>query len=566
MVDARQHVASLWLTLAYASPGGPSCGNFPHPRRRLASAAAPRTTRAMPVAIELTATAIRLCRIDGVRVQALESYPIPAEADPLATLAAAPLPSNLGEVRVLLSHPDLLIRTIVQPPVPQDRLGRMVQFELKSLAQEGDALLTSWRLASLEGDMRITALVAKRSLVDAVREALAPHGARLGGLTVHGTGLYHAWRHQAGEDTSSALLVDLGGQWVHTCLIEGGELLFVRSSSPGIDELIKDVAQLRGIEIDDARSMLSAMGDKAPQDLRDLVQRHTVAIATTIGNHMRFAKAQLQLERFEPHAIHLAGAGARIAGVPAAMEERLKAPVRLLNPFAGRLFDLQQTQLDAEARLPSPHSVVIGAAGADSLCLDVIDELREERRAYWRTSGVLRSSAALCVALLVLAAVVLEMSAMSLATADTELNGDGNGLVPTAQASVAEAKAIAEARDAMRARVDSLARERDVSRVAVEYLNLIAEIQHPEDRPVYLRRYGVQLNQPGAVQVEMEGFGEDARRRSKSEVVNAFREQMLELYNSEHATIGEVKNLSAGVEAQRLPFHWIIQIDTGAAK
>lgn len=517
----------------------------------------------MPAAIEITGSAIRLCRIDNGRLRLLESFPIPEDADPVAALAAAPLPPALGEVRVLLDHPDLLVRTIVQPPVPHDRLDRMVRFELQSLGQDDDALLAAWRLAPIDGDMRITALVGKRALVAALRAALEPHGARLVGCSLPGSGLFHAWQHQTGgTDTSSALVVDVGGGGVHTCLIENGELLYLRSAGPGVEELVAGTAELRGIGVDDARSMLAALGRKPPHDLRELMQRQATTIATTVGNQVRFAKAQLRIEQFEPHAIHLTGAGARLHGLAEALETRLKAPARMLNPFAGRAFDLDTAILDREARLPTPHAAAIGAAGAETLALDLIDELRAERRTFWLTAGALRIAAATCLTLLLLAVAMLEVSALRLGTADTRLSAEGDGLVPAAEAVAEEARTIASERDAMRAQLESLAHHRDAGRVAVEYLTLIAELQHPEDRPVYVRRFGVQPRGAGSVQVEMEGFGEDARRRNKSEVVNAFRAEMRERYRHADTRIVDVRDLPAGVEAQRLPFHWVIEIAT----
>ena len=81
----------------------------------------------MPTTIEVTASAIRLCVHDDQRITSLESWPVPPGADPVAALAAAPLPDGLGNVRVLLHHDDLLTRTLIQPACPPERLDKLVR-------------------------------------------------------------------------------------------------------------------------------------------------------------------------------------------------------------------------------------------------------------------------------------------------------------------------------------------------------------------------------------------------------------------------------------------------------
>src|SRR5258708_27831882 len=121
----------------------------------------------MLTTIEVTSRAIRLCREDKGRITALESYDIPAGSDPLHALANAPLPSPLGGVRVVMQHGDMLLRTMVQPPCPIERLGKIVRFELQS-AGEAEAVAATWHLVAGmgSGDMRLITQVTKRKLID----------------------------------------------------------------------------------------------------------------------------------------------------------------------------------------------------------------------------------------------------------------------------------------------------------------------------------------------------------------------------------------------------------------
>lgn len=511
----------------------------------------------MGTALEVSESSIRLCRTDQGRLVALESYPIPDGSDPIAALEAAPLPRPLGPVRVAIKHADLLLRPMVQPPVPADRLQRIVRFELQSLSDEGlGDLLIATHVPSIggSGDLRVLAMVAKKQLVERLRGALEVHGGRLQSLVHPAVGTYRAWRHQ--EDQGTLVLVDCGGANVHVALVLNGELTFLRSHSPGLDELVGDVAELRGIARDDARRIIRKLGAKPPEDIAGLIERHAGHVASLVENAIRFAKANLRLTSFEPHAVHVAGSGARVPGFVDTLAERLHAPARLLNPFAGRVHGVPAGDMDALAQLPSPWCTVVGAACAPHLELDVMDQVRAERQAYWRTDGALRAAAIAAVVLVALALGVLELRNVVQGRALERLDGAG-GLVPIAEAAATEASGLQSRKRALGDHMAFLDDQRLPGRVAVELLNVVASVQDPREMPIYVRAYRVQHPAPGTVSVELEGFAEDAGSRTKAQVLNGFEAALREGY----PLIAGITHLQTEVGAQRQPFHWIITVD-----
>jgi hypothetical protein len=116
----------------------------------------------MLTTVEISSRAIRMCRVENNRLTTLESFPVPAGADPLQVLASAPLPGPLGRVRVVMSHGDLLLRTMMQPPSPIERLGKLVRFELQG-SGDGEPVAITWHLVKAGGadDMRLLTMVAK---------------------------------------------------------------------------------------------------------------------------------------------------------------------------------------------------------------------------------------------------------------------------------------------------------------------------------------------------------------------------------------------------------------------
>jgi len=135
----------------------------------------------MPTAIEISGTRLRLARIDQGRLTGIETMSLPEGSDPIAALANAALPRPLGPVRLVLQHPDLLLRPLVQAAAPPDRLARIIRFELQSqLGASGSDMLITWHVPAIggtSGDLRILALIAKpfspRQLLTIVNEVLA---------------------------------------------------------------------------------------------------------------------------------------------------------------------------------------------------------------------------------------------------------------------------------------------------------------------------------------------------------------------------------------------------------
>jgi len=511
--------------------------------------------------IELTESTIRLCRVVDDKVSALEAFPVPADGDPIAALAAAPLPRPLGSVRLVFRHDDMLLKSMLQPPMPRERLDHIVRFEMQSTGDLNTMLMT-WQIAATggTGDMRLLIMLAKKDLVERLREALSHHGARLSSLVHPAIGLYHGWRAQAPGNQENAVLVDCGGANINLTMVQNGELLFFRSHAPGMNQLTDDIAELRGIDPKDARQLQRKLGAGAPDDLVELVRRHAGNLASTINNTLRFTRAQLQLERFETEAVYLSGAGARLPAFAETIAERTGMRTRLINPFAFRGSRLATEDLDKIAELPSPWTVALGVAQPEQLDLDVMQQIRAERSAFWQTSGALRAALVACAALVLLAFLVQGMRIAVQESAIEQLAGENgdDGLVPQAEQADQALDGELDEFAAMRQRMHFLDNERRPARLSTEVLNAIARIQDPETTPIYLRGFRLQRPGPGSLQLELEGYAIDAKQRTKAEVINGFRAELCEQYPLiKQSAISELR---VPVQEQRQNFHWLIDL------
>jgi hypothetical protein len=509
----------------------------------------------MLTTVEVSSRAIRLIRVEDQRISDVETFPIPSGGDPLQALESAPLPSPLGKVRVVMSHGDMLLRTMLQPPSAPERLDRLVHFELQGSGDE--AVAVSWFSAEVPGadDLRLLTMTTKQKLIDQLRRALAKHGCKLTALSHPAIGLFESYRATVGSESGSGILVDVGGANLHLALVHDGQLVFIRSQTPGMDELVRHVAELRTLAEDDAAALVAKLGKGAPADLHEAIKRQIGQVAGVLTANVRFAKAQLKFDALDPKVIWLAGAGAQVHGFIEALSERMGMPVRPLNPFAGTTIGASRERLDRIAALPSAWTAGLGTARAGKVMLDALTDERSRRNEFWRTQGVLRVAAAVVAALFVLALVRQEMNIAAAGSSIAVLDGDGEGLVPVAKAKRKQLDEISTTKGLDTSRLAWIDGERRPGRVALELLAAIASESNPQTCPVFLQSYRLS-RQPGVVTVEIQGHAEGSGKLATDAVLHAFERGLVKRY----PPITAIKQLPKPIDSSRQQFHYVLTI------
>ncbi len=515
----------------------------------------------MRTTIEVTSRAIRLVREDKGRITALESYDVPAGSDPLQALEGAPMPTPLGRVRLVLSHGDMLLRSMVQPPCPVERLGKIVRFELQS-AGDTEPVVATWHLVAGmgSGDMRLLTMVTKRKLLTELRSILKGHGGQLEALLHPAIGIYQSYRALNLGEQGAGMIVDIGGSHLHLVLIQDGELLFLRTLTPGMEDLVKQVAEMRNLSMADAAQLVAKLGKGAPGDMHEAIKRQVGAIAGVLAANIKFAKAQLRIDAFDPKIIWIGGAGAQVHGFSEALSERMGAPVLPLNPFSGARLEVARERLDRLAALPSPWSVAIGIARAQAVELDACQEDRELRALFWRTQGALRVAAAAVAVLMILG---LVRQQFSLSATNTVLRllggssgGEGEGLVGDAEKKRKELDRVNSEKAATTARMTWIDGERRPGRIAVELLSAIAEQGNPMTCPVYLQSYKVS-RKSGQVEIELEGFAQGSAQALSDVILRRFEHGLIKRY----LPITAIKQLPKPIDPTKQQFHFVVTVN-----
>jgi Type IV pilus assembly protein PilM len=511
---------------------------------------------AMLTTVEISAHAIRLVRVDQQRITELEQFPIPKDADPIQALELAPLPSPLGKVRVVIAHDEILLRTMLQPPSPRDRLDRLVHFELQGNGEEPVAI--SWHLieAGNADDMRLLTMTIKQRLLNQLKKALAAHGGKIESLTHPAIGLFESYRAANLNANDQAILVDVGGTNVHVALVVDGALVFIRNQTPGMNELVRQVAELRTLPENDAASLVAKLGKGAPSDVHELIKKNAGQIANLLTANVRFAKAQLKIDTLDPKMIYVAGAGAQVHGFIDYLHDRMDMPVHPLNPFAGTISTLSTDRLDRYAALPSAWTVALGVARAKNIVLDGLADERNAQRIFWRTSGALRIAAVIMAALFILALVRQELNIMAANSSIAVLEGESSdGLVPVAKAKRKNLDELSSTKELDTSRLAWIDGERRPGRIALELLSAIALESNPSTCPVFLQSYKV-TRRPGLVLVEIQGHAEGSGKLATDSVLHNFEQGLIKRY----PPIVSIQQLPKPIDSTRQQFHYVLEL------
>lgn len=515
----------------------------------------------MPTAIELSTSSIRLCQMRDNTLLRLDNFAIPNGGDPIDALMQAPLPRPLGSVRVVLHHADMLQQCLIQPPAPQDRLDRIIRFELMAIVPDMSSVLCNWQIAPIGGvgDLRIMVNLAKRDLVERLQAALKVHGGQLAGLSIPACGMYQAWQVLSNNHNPDVdeVLVDIGGQQSHVAIVRNGELLFTRTHKAGMNEVIDGIASLRNISHEDAQKLASRLSNSAPEDIQQLIRNSASGLASGITSVLRFASAQLKVGPITPSRISLAGRGGQLPQLKETLSERLKCPIGLINPFADLVTPIDSEHIDQQAALPSPWTTVIGAARSKALTLDTLEQVRQERVAYWSSHGVLRAAAVTAVVLMVLALSRQFIAAHSAESRQHTMANSNDGLVTVAEQQMRELETLGELIAEKRRRTHFLHDRLAAGKVAMEVTNAMASLVDPMTQRVQLTGYQL-YRSDNQLRMIVNGIAEESSGRRFAAVLDSYRQQLREIY----PLITAISDLGSSIDdSNRMRFQWELRIN-----
>jgi type IV pilus assembly protein PilM len=199
------------------------------------------------------------------------------DADGLATVLKEFFSRNKlpKRVRLGVANQRIVVRTIDLPPLDE---GRELDAAVRFQAQEhipmslDQAVLDFHPLGRVETDQgertRVVLVAARRDMIERLLSAVRGAGLRPEGIDLSAFAMIRALGHQRpdGEGEGGAeLYVSVGGM-TNLAIAAGGICLFTRVSTTGLDGMITDLAERRGLTRDHAEQWLAHVGLVAPVD------------------------------------------------------------------------------------------------------------------------------------------------------------------------------------------------------------------------------------------------------------------------------------------------------------
>jgi type IV pilus assembly protein PilM len=211
-------------------------------------------------------------------------------------------------VRLGVANQRIVVRTI-DLPVIEDRaeLASAVRFQ----AQENipmpldQAVLDFQELGRVEDDqgakLRVVLVAARRDMVDRLLGAVRAAGLRTEGIDLSAFAMVRALG--AGPATEEATLYVNVGSMTNLAIAAGGACSFTRVTSSGLDAMVTELAERRGLVLEHAEQWLAHVGLSTPvdaiegdaeivEDARSVLGAGVDRIADDVRNSLDFYSAQ----------------------------------------------------------------------------------------------------------------------------------------------------------------------------------------------------------------------------------------------------------------------------------
>lgn len=268
------------------------------------------------------------------------------------------------------------VRFIDLPSTSPREVADMIELQIgRQTPYSTEEIVYGYRILSTgrEGYTRVMLVIAQRSAIRQRFHLLEEAGLRVHRMSVSSEGLVGWFRRAgAGADAAATLIVDVDAAYSEILVIAGGDVQYSRS-------ILGGAAQVEA-------------------DAERLVQEVERALAAWRGEE----HAEV------PARILLAGAGAQVPGLAAAIEAACRLPVEAAVYREAFVSGATLEALSAPAARGVSATAVLGAAsGADGLQIDLTPEAVRERERLEDTARLLTRLGMRLMAILMLVAILV---------------------------------------------------------------------------------------------------------------------------------------------------------------
>lgn len=241
-------------------------------------------------------------------------------------------------------------RFVKLPPVQQDRLAQIVEFEARqNVPFPINEVTWDYEVVGEGGGETEVVLVAMKSdTLNEINDQVAAAGMKSALVDLAPFALYNAFRYSYPDVDEPAVIIDLGARSTNMVFVEEGKF-FARNVLVGGASITAAIAKEFGAGFGDAEHEKITRGFVAQGGV---VMEHEDPEVAALSKVIRNAATRLHSEVMRtinfyrsqqggaaPQRVFLCGGGALLGNMALFLEEKLKLPVEIFNPLRGVQLD-----------------------------------------------------------------------------------------------------------------------------------------------------------------------------------------------------------------------------------
>ncbi len=318
------------------------------------------------VALDMGSRSIKMVGLKktskGLLLTRLGMKEIPMNIDPGDIPAMAYLLKDLSEemglktkkVNLTFSCPDLQIRRITLPSIPDDELKEAISWEMKEQipfpieTTQIDFHVLRELMEEEVKKVELLTIACPRERIERTLSIVKEAGLEAIHIEATPISLWNAMINLGrlkGEERIA--LIDLGAEKTHLYLFENGILVFNRVISPGGKDITQTLLdEILGLTYERAEKIKKEIGialRKSPVESPTVAKESFVMrpaferLVSEIGRSIEFYRNQFIVEKIDK--ILLTGGGAHLKNIIPYFEEELRLRIEPFNPLQGLLYD-----------------------------------------------------------------------------------------------------------------------------------------------------------------------------------------------------------------------------------
>jgi type IV pilus assembly protein PilM len=275
------------------------------------------------------------------------------------------------EVASSVSGHSVIVKRITLPIQSEDELEETIRWEAEQYIpfdiNEVNIDHQVLKEDTLEGQMDIILVAAKKDLIDDYTSVIADAGLSLAVLDVDSfaVGNMYEYCYQP-SDTTTVALVDIGASVININVMAGSVPAFTRDITTGGNQYTEEIQKTLGISSDEAERIKvggAATGtskDVVPQEVEEAMRDVSENLLSEIERSLDFYRATNPSGPLE--RMILCGGAARVAGLDRLFQGKIEIPVDIADPFSRVQIGTRSVDGDELRELASSLCVALGLA------------------------------------------------------------------------------------------------------------------------------------------------------------------------------------------------------------